>query len=210
MLVDGCLLIDFRTTINYQPSTKKMNKVIIFSAPSGSGKTTLVKHCLQKFPQLQFSVSATTRALRGEEIHGKDYFFLSVEEFKKLISEDAFVEFEEVYTDKFYGTLKSEVERTWSEGKVVIFDVDVVGGVNLKKIFGEKALSIFIAPPSIDELERRLISRATDDLETIKTRVAKAKEEMTYAEEFDQIIINDDLETAQKEIERIVRNFIEE
>ena len=209
-MVDGCLLIDFRTTINYQPSTKKMNKVIIFSAPSGSGKTTLVKHCLQKFPQLQFSVSATTRALRGEEIHGKDYFFLSVEEFKKLISEDAFVEYEEVYQDKFYGTLKSEVERIWQEGKVVIFDVDVVGGVNLKKIFGEKALSIFIAPPSIDELERRLISRATDDLETIKTRVAKAKEEMTYAEEFDQIIINDDLETAQKEIERIVRNFIEE
>ena len=208
-MVDGCLLIDFRTTINYQPSTKKMNKVIIFSAPSGSGKTTLVKHCLQKFPQLQFSVSATTRALRGEEIHGKDYFFLSVEEFKKLISEDAFVEFEEVYTDKFYGTLKSEVERTWSEGKVVIFDVDVVGGVNLKKIFGEKALSIFIAPPSIDELERRLISRATDDLETIKTRVAKAKHEMAYAEEFDEIVINDDLETSKKEIERLVEKFIE-
>lgn len=208
-MVDGCLLIDFRTTINYQPSTKKMNKVIIFSAPSGSGKTTLVKHCLQKFPQLQFSVSATTRALRGEEIHGKDYFFLSVEEFKNLISEDAFVEFEEVYTDKFYGTLKSEVERTWSEGKVVIFDVDVVGGVNLKKIFGEKALSIFIAPPSIDELERRLISRATDDLETIKTRVAKAKHEMSYAEEFDEIVINDDLETSKKEIERLVEKFIE-
>ena len=186
-----------------------MNKVIIFSAPSGSGKTTLVKHCLQKFPQLQFSVSATTRALRGEEIHGKDYFFLSVEEFKKLISEDAFVEFEEVYTDKFYGTLKSEVERTWSEGKVVIFDVDVVGGVNLKKIFGEKALSIFIAPPSIDELERRLISRATDDLETIKTRVAKAKHEMSYVEEFDEIVINDDLETSKKEIERLVEKFIE-
>ena len=186
-----------------------MNKVIIFSAPSGSGKTTLVKHCLQKFPQLQFSVSATTRALRGEEIHGKDYFFLSVEEFKKLISEDAFVEFEEVYHDKFYGTLKSEVERTWSEGKVVIFDVDVVGGVNLKKIFGEKALSIFIAPPSIDELERRLISRATDDLETIKTRVAKAKHEMAYAEEFDEIVINDDLETSKKEIERLVEKFIE-
>lgn len=187
-----------------------MNKVIIFSAPSGSGKTTLVKYCLGVFPELQFSISATTRALRGEEIHGKDYFFLSVEEFKKLISEDAFVEYEEVYQDKFYGTLKSEVERIWQEGKVVIFDVDVKGGVNLKKIFGENALSIFIAPPSIDELERRLISRATDDLETIKIRVAKAKEEMTYAEEFDQIIINDDLETAQKEIERIVRNFIEE
>jgi guanylate kinase len=186
-----------------------MNKVIIFSAPSGSGKTTLVKHCLQKFPQLQFSVSATTRALRGEEIHGKDYFFLSVEEFKKLISEDAFVEFEEVYTDKFYGTLKSEVERTWSEGKVVIFDVDVVGGVNLKKIFGEQALSIFIAPPSIEELERRLISRATDDLETIKTRVAKAKHEMSYADDFDVIVVNDDLEVSKKEIERLVENFIE-
>ena len=187
-----------------------MNKVIIFSAPSGSGKTTLVKYCLGVFPELQFSISATTRALRGEEIHGKDYFFLFVEEFKNLIAEDAFVEYEEVYQDKFYGTLKSEVERIWQEGKVVIFDVDVKGGVNLKKIFGENALSIFIAPPSIEELERRLISRATDDLETIKTRVAKAKEEMTYAEEFDQIIINDDLETAQKEIERIVRNFIEE
>lgn len=208
-MVDGCLLIDFRTTINYQPSTKKMNKVIIFSAPSGSGKTTLVKHCLQVFPQLQFSISATTRALRGEEIHGKDYFFLSVEEFKKLISEDAFVEFEEVYHDKFYGTLKSEVERTWSEGKVVIFDVDVVGGVNLKKIFGEQALSIFIAPPSIEELERRLISRATDDLETIKTRVAKAKHEMSYAEDFDVIVVNDDLEVSKKEIERLVENFIE-
>ena len=208
-MVDGCLLIDFRTTINYQPSTKKMNKVIIFSAPSGSGKTTLVKHCLQAFAQLQFSISATTRALRGEEIHGKDYFFLSVEEFKKLISEDAFVEFEEVYHDKFYGTLKSEVERTWSEGKVVIFDVDVVGGVNLKKIFGEQALSIFIAPPSIEELERRLISRATDDLETIKTRVAKAKHEMSYAEDFDVIVVNDDLEVSKKEIERLVENFIE-
>lgn len=186
-----------------------MNKVIIFSAPSGSGKTTLVKHCLLVFPQLQFSISATTRALRGEEIHGKDYFFLSVEEFKKLISEDAFVEFEEVYHDKFYGTLKSEVERTWREGKVVIFDVDVVGGVNLKKIFGEQALSIFIAPPSIEELERRLISRATDDLETIKTRVAKAKHEMSYAEDFDVIVVNDDLEVSKKEIERLVENFIE-
>ena len=170
----------------------------------------MVKHCLQKFPQLQFSVSATTRALRGEEIHGKDYFFLSVEAFKKLISENAFAEYEEVYHDKFYGTLKSEVERIWQSGKTVIFDVDVKGGISLKKYFGEKALSVFIMPPSIEELERRLVSRATDDPETIKTRVAKAKEEMTYAEEFDQIIINDDLETAQKEIERIVRNFIEE
>ena len=184
-------------------------KVIIFSAPSGSGKTTLVKHCLQVFPQLQFSISATTRALRGDEIHGKDYYFLSPDEFKKLISEGAFVEFEEVYQDKFYGTLKSEVERIWKEDKVVIFDVDVVGGVNLKKIFDEKALSIFISPPSIDELERRLISRATDDADTIKTRVAKAKEEMAYADEFDEIIINDDLEVAKKEIERLVAHFIQ-
>lgn len=186
-----------------------MNKVIIFSAPSGSGKTTLVKHCLQIFPQLQFSISATTRALRGEEIHGKDYYFLSVEEFKKLISEDAFVEYEEVYTDKFYGTLKSEVQRIWDSGKIVIFDVDVVGGINLKKIFSENAMSIFISPPSINELERRLIARATDDAETIKTRVAKAKYEMTFAEEFDQIVINDDLETSKKEIERLVEKFIE-
>lgn len=185
------------------------NKVIIFSAPSGSGKTTLVKHCLKVFPQLQFSISATTRALRGDEVHGKDYYFLSVDEFKNLISENAFVEHEEVYQDKFYGTLKSEVERIWGEGKVVIFDVDVKGGISLKNIFQEKALSIFISPPSIEELERRLIDRATDDLETIKTRVAKAKEEMTYAEEFDEIIINDDLDTAKKEIERLISHFIE-
>lgn len=186
-----------------------MNKVIIFSAPSGSGKTTLVKHCLQKFSQLKFSVSATTRALRGDEVHGKDYYFLSVQEFRNLISEGAFVEHEEVYQDKFYGTLKTEVERIWGEGSVVIFDVDVVGGINLKKIFGEKALSIFIAPPSIEELERRLIERATDDLDTIRVRVAKAKEEMTYAEYFDKIIINDNLEQAQKEIERFIYHFIE-
>ena len=184
-------------------------KVIIFSAPSGSGKTTLVKHGLSVVPELCFSISATTREPRGEEKHADDYYFLTPEEFRTKICQNEFVEFEEVYTDKYYGTLKSEVERTWSEGKVVIFDVDVVGGVNLKKIFGEKALSIFIAPPSIDELERRLISRATDDLETIKTRVAKAKHEMSYAEEFDEIVINDDLETSKKEIERLVEKFIE-
>jgi guanylate kinase len=143
LLVDGCLLIDFRTTINYQPSTKNEQSNYIFST-FRKWKNHFGKTLFTVFPQLQFSISATTRALRGEEIHGKDYFFLSVEEFKKLISEDAFVEFEEVYHDKFYGTLKSEVERTWSEGKVVIFDVDVVGGVNLKKIFGEKALSILL------------------------------------------------------------------
>ncbi|WP_332019686.1 guanylate kinase [Kaistella sp.] len=185
-----------------------MNKVIIFSAPSGSGKTTLVKHCLQQFPQLQFSVSATTRALRGEEIHGKDYFFLSVEGFKKLISENAFVEYEEVYHDKFYGTLKSEVERIWQSGKTVIFDVDVKGGIALKKYFGDKALSVFIMPPSIEELERRLVSRATDDPETIKTRVAKASEEMTYKDQFDAIIVNNDLDEAKNTTENILKNFL--
>ena len=185
-----------------------MNKVIIFSAPSGSGKTTLVKHCLQQFPQLQFSVSATTRSLRGEEIHGKDYFFLSVEAFKKLISENAFVEYEEVYHDKFYGTLKSEVERIWQSGKTVIFDVDVKGGIALKKYFGDKALSVFIMPPSVEELERRLVSRATDDPETIKTRVAKASEEMTYKDQFDAIIVNNDLDEAKNTTENILKNFL--
>lgn len=185
-----------------------MNKVIIFSAPSGSGKTTLVKHCLQQFPQLQFSVSATTRALRGEEIHGKDYFFLSVEAFKKLISENAFVEYEEVYHDKFYGTLKSEVERIWNEGKVVIFDVDVKGGISLKKYFGDQARSIFIMPPSIEELERRLVSRATDDAETIRTRVEKASEEMTFKDQFDEIVVNSDLDEAKTSVEQLLNNFL--
>ena len=168
----------------------------------------MVKHCLQQFPQLQFSVSATTRALRGEEIHGKDYFFLSVEGFKKLISENAFVEYEEVYHDKFYGTLKSEVERIWQSGKTVIFDVDVKGGIALKKYFGDKALSVFIMPPSVEELERRLVSRATDDPETIKTRVAKASEEMTYKDQFDAIIVNNDLDEAKNTTENILKNFL--
>ena len=185
-----------------------MKKVIIFSAPSGSGKTTLVKHCLQQFPQLQFSVSATTRALRGEEIHGKDYFFLSVEAFKKLISENAFVEYEEVYHDKFYGTLKSEVERIWQSGKTVIFDVDVKGGISLKKYFGEKALSVFIMPPSVEELERRLVSRATDDAETIKTRVEKASEEMTFKDHFDVTVVNNDLAEAKNTTEKMLQNFL--
>lgn len=185
-----------------------MNKVIIFSAPSGSGKTTLVKHCLEVFPQLAFSISCTTRNPRGTEQNGVDYYFLSPEEFRQKISENAFVEFEEVYTDKFYGTLKSEVERIWNSGKTVIFDVDVKGGISLKKYFGEKALSIFIMPPSVEELEKRLISRATDDAETIKTRVAKAEEEIGYKNQFDEIIINDDLEKAKSDIENLIHNFL--
>lgn len=183
-------------------------KVVIFSAPSGSGKTTLVKHGLSVIPELSFSVSATTRQPRGEEKHTKDYYFLTPEEFRSKISGQEFVEFEEVYTDKYYGTLKSEVERIWKEGKVVIFDVDVKGGIKLKEIFGDKALSIFVMPPSIAELERRLIARDTDCADTIRTRIAKAEEEMTYKDQFDKIIINTDLDQAKAEIEKIINNFI--
>lgn len=185
-----------------------MNKVIIFSAPSGSGKTTLVKYALEQFPELEFSISCTTRQPRGSEIHTVDYHFISPDEFRQKISENAFVEYEEVYTDKYYGTLKSEVEKIWSNQKVVIFDVDVKGGISLKKYFKEKALSIFIEPPSIEELERRLINRNTDDAETIKTRVAKAEEEMSYAENFDIIVINKDLNEAKNEIKNLIENFI--
>ncbi|OWK73504.1 guanylate kinase [Flavobacteriaceae bacterium JJC] len=185
-----------------------MNKVIIFSAPSGSGKTTLVKHCLEKFPQLEFSVSCTTRNPRGTEKNGTDYHFISPDEFRQKIAEDAFVEFEEVYTDKYYGTLKSEVERIWNTGKTVIFDVDVKGGISLKKYFGDQALSIFIMPPSIEELERRLVSRATDDAETIRTRVEKASEEMTFKDQFDKIVVNNDLDEAKTSVEQLLKNFL--
>ena len=187
-----------------------MKKVIIFSAPSGSGKTTLVKHCLQEFPQLQFSISCTTRNLRGNEIDKIDYHFISPEDFRVKIGENAFVEFEEVYEDKFYGTLKSEVERIWDAGKVVIFDVDVKGGISLKKYFGEKALAVFIMPPSVAELELRLIARGTDDDETIKTRVQKATHEMSFKDQFDKIVVNQDLDTAKKDIEEIIQNFLAE
>ena len=185
-----------------------MNKVIIFSAPSGSGKTTLVKHCLQHFPELEFSISCTTRNPRGTEKNGVDYHFISPEKFRQKIWEEAFVEFEEVYEDKYYGTLKSEVERIWNDGKTVIFDVDVKGGIALKNYFGEQALSIFIMPPSIQELERRLIARATEDADTIQTRVEKAEQEMTFQNEFDKILVNTDLETAKAEIEKLVSEFL--
>lgn len=185
-----------------------MNKVIIFSAPSGSGKTTLAKHCLEAFPELEFSVSCTTRSPRGTEQNGIDYHFISPDAFREKIAENAFVEFEEVYQDKYYGTLKSEVERIWQSGKTVIFDVDVKGGISLKKYFGEKALSVFIMPPSVEELERRLVSRATDDPETIKTRIAKASDEMTFKDQFDVIIVNNDLDEAKNTTENILKNFL--
>lgn len=186
-----------------------MEKVIIFSAPSGSGKTTLVKYAINRFSNLAFSVSCTTRAPRGVEKHEIDYYFISPDEFKTRISADEFVEFEEVYKDKFYGTLKSEVENNWKKNKVVIFDVDVKGGVALKKYFGEKALSIFIMPPSVEELEKRLKARGTDDAETVKIRVEKATEELTFEKQFDKIVVNDNLDQAKSEINKIISEFIE-
>lgn len=186
-----------------------MNKVIIFSAPSGAGKSTVVNHLLRLYPELEFSVSATSRAPRGEEKHGKEYYFFSEEEFRRLISEDAFVEYEEVYAGSFYGTLRSEVERIWAKGHTIIFDIDVKGGVNLKRIFGDQALSIFIQAPSVEELRRRLIGRGTDTMEAIERRVAKAEAEMEYASgKFDCTLVNDVLETALTEAEKVVGDFL--
>ena len=186
-------------------------KVLIFSAPSGSGKSTIVNHILGLYPDsMEFSVSATSRPPRGEEKHGKEYYFLSPDEFRKLIDEDKFVEFEEVYEGRYYGTLKSECERIWAAGHVIIFDVDVKGGVNLKKYFGDDALAIFIKAPSVEVLRERLIKRGTDSLEAIEERVAKAEEEMSYAPKFDYILVNDDLNTAFAESEKMVEDFLDD
>lgn len=177
----------------------KQGKIIIFSAPSGSGKTTLVQWLLGQNLNLHFSVSATSRPPRGTEVDGKDYYFLSPEDFRRKINEDAFLEWEEVYTDKFYGTLKSEVNRILSEGKNVLFDVDVKGGINIKKHFGEQALSVFVQPPSIEVLRQRLEFRGTDRAEVIQERVNKAEYELTFAKQFDVIVINDKLEKAKQD-----------
>ena len=185
-------------------------KVLIFSAPSGSGKSTIVNHILSLHPEVEFSVSATSRAPRGSEVHGVEYYFLSEDEFREKIARDEFVEYEEVYAGSFYGTLKEEVRRIWAKDHVIIFDVDVKGGVNLKKYFGAKALSVFIQAPSIEELRRRLEKRGTDSPEAIDRRVAKAEEEMTYAPLFDRVLVNDDLETAFKEAEEMVDQFLSE
>jgi guanylate kinase len=185
-----------------------MEKVIIFSAPSGSGKTTIVHQLLERYPQFEFSISATSRAPRGQEKNGVDYYFLTEEEFLNLIEKDAFVEWEAVYAGTHYGTLRSEVERIWSKGNVIIFDVDVVGGVNLKRIFGDKARSIFIMPPSVEELERRLVGRGTDTAEVIAKRVAKAEIEIARAPEFDHIVVNDVLEQAVAQTVEIIDKFI--
>ena len=186
-------------------------KVLIFSAPSGSGKSTIVNHILGLYPgSMEFSVSATSRAPRGEEQDGREYYFLTTEEFRKMIAEDKFVEYEEVYEGRFYGTLKSECERIWAAGHVIIFDVDVKGGVNLKKYFGDAALSIFIQAPSVEVLRQRLVNRGTDSPEAIEERVAKAEEEMTYAPQFDYVLVNDALQTAYAESEKVVEDFLDD
>ena len=184
-------------------------KAIIFSAPSGSGKTTVAKYLLTTFPSLAFSISACTRPPRGEmEVHGKDYYFLSIEDFRAHIKNDDFIEWEEVYAGNYYGTLIKEVERLWKEGKTVVFDVDVKGGVNLKKYFGDKALSIFVQLPSLEELERRLRSRGTEDEKSIKKRLYKAEFELGFKSEFDTVLINDKLEDTFAEAEKLVNDFM--
>jgi guanylate kinase len=184
-------------------------KLVIISAPSGAGKTTIVKHLLESGLNLGFSVSATTRPLRGDEKDGIDYYFLSVAEFRKRIENNEFVEWEEVYEDLLYGTLKSELERIWFNGNHVIFDVDARGGIKLKKIFGTRSIAIFIMPPSVEELENRLIKRGTDNPEKIRMRVGKSKEEMELANQFDSVINNHHLDKAKEEVLKIVASFLE-
>jgi guanylate kinase len=184
-------------------------KCIIISAPSGAGKTTIVQALLQDMNQLAFSISACSREPRGNEQNGIDYYFLGREGFEQQIAENAFLEWEEVYDGMFYGTLKSELTRIWSEGKTVIFDVDVVGGIHLKQIMGEKALSIFIQPPSIEELSRRLTSRNTDSLDKINMRLAKAEQEIEQAKDFDVIVVNDQLDLAIQTVHSAISSFIE-
>lgn len=186
-----------------------LGKLVIFSAPSGSGKTTIVEHLVKKFPELEFSVSACSRERRKGETHGVNYYFLSVDEFRQKIKDDEFVEWQEVYTDHFYGTLKSEILRIWSHGKHVIFDVDVEGGLNLKKQFSDNALAIFVKAPSIKHLEERLRLRETETPESIARRMAKAEKEMKVADQFDIVLMNSDLEVALKEAEKIVGEFLE-
>jgi len=183
-------------------------KLIIFSAPSGAGKTTIVHWLMKQIPELAFSVSATSRKIRHGEVDGKDYHFLSVEDFKQRIRQNAFVEWEEVYENQFYGTLISEVERIRNEGKHVVFDVDVKGGMNIKRLYGNDALAVFVQPPSIEELEKRLRSRDTDDEESIAKRVKKAGYELQFSKHFDVVIVNDNLEEAEQQTLEIVTEFL--
>ena len=187
----------------------KKGKLIVFSAPSGSGKTTIVRHLLGKEDlNLEFSISAASREPRGEEVSGKDYYFISTEEFKKHIKNEDFLEWEEVYRDNFYGTLKSEIERIWALGKNVIFDIDVAGGLRIKHKFPEQTLAVFVKPPSIDELKIRLKKRSTESDDKINMRIAKASVELATAPQFDKIIKNYDLETAKEEAYQLVKAFV--
>ena len=185
-------------------------RLIIFSAPSGSGKSTIVQWLMKEHPELKlyFSISCTSRAPRGTEQNGVEYFFLTPEEFRNKIQNDEFLEYEEVYQDRFYGTLKAQVERQREAGQNVVFDVDVKGGINIKKYYGDEALSLFIQPPSVEELRRRLVGRATDTPEAIEQRLAKAEYEMTFAPQFDSIVINDNLEEAKEQTLELISSFL--
>ena len=196
-------------TFNFSLLTSvEVGKIIIFSAPSGSGKTTIVRQLLERYPQLEFSISATSRAPRGTERDGVDYYFFSPEEFRQAVADDRFVEWEEVYKGTCYGTLRSEMERIWQKGHVIAFDVDVMGGLNLKRLFGDDACSVFVMPPSVGELRRRLESRGTDTPEAIERRVAKAEFELTKAPGFDHTVVNDRLDAAVAEACRILDAFL--
>lgn len=186
----------------------KQGKLIIFSAPSGAGKTTIVKHLLKKFSQLSFSISATTRELRGTEAHEKDYYFISKEEFLHKIAHQEFVEFEEVYSGTFYGTLRSEIQRIWDNGQHVVFDIDVEGGIRLKRKYEQDALAIFVQPPSLAVLKERLIGRGTDSPEKLQERFTKAEKELKYADKFDVVLKNFDLEVACGEAEQLIADFL--
>jgi len=192
-----------------EPENKKKGKLIIFAAPSGSGKTTLLRYVMTQLPQLSFSVSATSRPPRPGEKNGIDYYFISSQEFKQKIKEDAFVEWEEVYENQFYGSLRAEVEKIRMRGDSVAFDVDVRGGVNIKKLYGDQALAVFLRPPSIAVLEERLRHRSTESEESIRQRLARATYELTFEKDFDKVLVNDNLEKARKEALKIVRDFIE-